>query len=273
MKHSEKLEVKGICKRFVVRGRDLEVLSNINLSVRSGRFVSLVGASGCGKTTLLKIIDGLVPPSSGEIVLDGRRIVKPGTDRGFVFQIDSLFPWRRVIDNVSFGMQIQGNDKKETHSRALESINLVGLKGFERYYPAELSGGMRQRVNLARALVVDPEVLLMDEPFASLDEQTRILLGDKVLQIHQRMNQTTLLITHNITEAVQLSDRVIVMTYRPGRIKRIVDIDLPRPRSSEIVGSPRFGELVGTIWNDLREEASRGLVEGEKEALPLHHKS
>src|SRR6185312_6251967 len=150
--------------------------------------------------------------------------------------------------------------------RARHFIKLVGLEGFENSYPAELSGGMRQRAAIARTLAFDPKILLMDEPFASLDEQTRLLLGDKVLQIQQELNQTTLLITHNITEAVQLSDRVIVMTYRPGRLKRIVSIDLPRPRTSEIVSSPRFGELVGMIWNDLREEASQGMTEAEKGA-------
>ena len=154
--------------------------------------------------------------------------------------------------------------KKEREARARELISLVGLTGFENNYPAEMSGGMRQRTAIARTLAFDPQVLLMDEPFASLDEQTRLLVGDKVLQIHQQLNQTSLLITHNITEAVQLSDRVIVMTYRPGRVKRIVDIDLPRPRTSEIVGSARFGELVGSIWNDLREEASRGMREAEQ---------
>lgn len=154
--------------------------------------------------------------------------------------------------------------KKERIERARHFIKLVGLEGFEDNYPSELSGGMRQRTAIARTLAFDPKILLMDEPFASLDEQTRMLLGDKVLQIQQDLNQTTLLITHNITEAVQLSDRVIVMTYRPGRLKRIVDIDLPRPRTSEVVGSVRFGELVGLIWNDLREEASRGMKEMEK---------
>src|SRR5204863_9952410 len=143
-------------------------------------------------------------------------------------------------------------------------VSMVGLDGFERRYPAELSGGMRQRVAIARTLASQPRILLMDEPFAALDEQTRLLVGDKVLQIHQQLNQTSLLITHNITEAVQLSDRVIVMTYRPGRVKRIVDIDLPRPRTSEIVSSVRFGALVGSIWNDLREEASRGMSEAEQ---------
>jgi NitT/TauT family transport system ATP-binding protein len=181
-----------------------------------------------------------------------------------VFQDESTFPWRSVIDNVAFPLEIAGMRKHERLERARHFISLVGLDGFENRYPAELSGGMRQRVAIARTLASEPKILLMDEPFASLDEQTRLLLGDKVLQIQQELQQTTLIITHNITEAVQLSDRVIVMTYRPGRVKRIVDIDLPRPRTSEIVGSARFGALVGSIWNDLREEASRGMREAEQ---------
>jgi NitT/TauT family transport system ATP-binding protein len=158
-------------------------------------------------------------------------------------------------------------EKTERLKKAKHFISLVGLEGFENRYPGELSGGMRQRVSLARTLASEPKILLMDEPFAALDEQTRLLLGDKVLQIQQQLNQTTLLITHNITEAVQMSDRILVMTYRPGKVKRIVDIKLPRPRSSEIVGSDAFGRYVAEIWNDLREEASRGMKDEESHAL------
>jgi len=169
-----------------------------------------------------------------------------------------------VIDNVAFPLEIAGIAKAERNARARHFISLVGLDGFERRYPAELSGGMRQRVAIARTLASQPKILLMDEPFASLDEQTRLLLGDKVLQIQQELRQTTLLITHNITEAVQLADRVLVMTYRPGKVKRIVPIDLPRPRSSEIVSSEAFGRYVAQIWADLREEASRGMRDDER---------
>jgi NitT/TauT family transport system ATP-binding protein len=168
-----------------------------------------------------------------------------------------------VIDNVAFPLEITGMRKAERLDRARHFISRVGLDGFERRYPAELSGGMRQRVSIARTLASEPKILLMDEPFASLDEQTRLLLGDKVLQIQQELQQTTLLITHNITEAVQLADRILVMTYRPGRVKRMVDIDLPRPRSSEIVSSEAFGHYVAQIWGDLREEASRGMRDEE----------
>jgi len=161
--------------------------------------------------------------------------------------------------------------KSERYDRARHFISLVGLNGFEKRYPAELSGGMRQRVAIARTLASEPKILLMDEPFASLDEQTRLLLGDKVLQIQQQLSQTTLLITHNITEAVQMSDRILVMTYRPGRVKRIVEIDLPRPRTSDIVGSEAFGRYVAQIWSDLREEASRGLKDEEDHMLHEGH--
>jgi NitT/TauT family transport system ATP-binding protein len=188
----------------------------------------------------------------------------PHPSIGMVFQEESTFPWRTVIDNVAFPLEIAGMREKERYERARHFISLVGLNGFEKRYPAELSGGMRQRVAIARTLAAEPKILLMDEPFASLDEQTRLLLGDKVLQIQEELQQTTLIITHNITEAVQLADRVLVMTYRPGKVKRIVDIDLPRPRSSEIVSSEAFGRYVAQIWADLREEASLGMRDDER---------
>jgi len=181
-----------------------------------------------------------------------------------IFQEESTFPWRTVIDNVAFPLEIAGMAKAERLERARHFVDLVGLDGFERRYPSELSGGMRQRVSMARTLASEPKILLMDEPFAALDEQTRLLLGDKVLQIQQDLKQTTLLITHNLTEAVQLSDRILVMTYRPGRTKRIVEIKLPRPRTSEIVSSDDFGRYVAQIWADLREEASRGMKDDEQ---------
>src|SRR5438094_6319285 len=184
-----------------------------------------------------------------------------------IFQEESTFPWRTVIDNVAFPLEIAGLSKAERYDKARHFVDLVGLDGFERRYPAELSGGMRQRVSLARTLASEPRILLMDEPFAALDEQTRLLLGDKVLQIQQELKQTTLLITHNLTEAVQLSDRVLVMTYRPGRLKRVVGINLPHPRDSEVVSSDAFGHYVAEIWQDLREEASRGIRDDESRVL------
>ncbi len=237
----------------------VRALDGISFEVRPAEFVSVIGPSGCGKSTLFNIIGGFVADYEGMLTIDGQaRVARRSV--GTVFQEESTFPWRTTLENVAFPLEVSNVPRKQRESRARELISLVGLAGFEDSYPAEMSGGMRQRTAIARTLAYDPKILLMDEPFAALDEQTRLLLGDKVLQIHQELKRTALLITHNITEAVQLSDRVIVMTYRPGRIKRIVDIDLPRPRTSEIVGSARFGALVGTIWDDLREEASRGMV-------------
>jgi NitT/TauT family transport system ATP-binding protein len=191
-------------------------------------------------------------------------------DVGMVFQEESTFPWLTTVENVAFPLDIAGVPKAERLERARALLRLVGLDGFEHRYPAELSGGMRQRTAIARTLAFEPKLLLMDEPFGALDEQTRLLLGDQVLRIHRELQQTTLLITHSITEAVQLADQVVVMTYRPGRVKRIVEVSLPRPRDSAIVSSPEFGRLVAAVWNDLREEASRGMQDIEshrKEAI------
>jgi NitT/TauT family transport system ATP-binding protein len=235
--------------------------------VRPGEFLAVIGPSGCGKSTLFNIIGGLIDGYEGQIGVAGERVAGPHASIGMVFQEESTFPWRTVIENVAFPLEIAGVKKAKRIERARHFIALVGLSGFENRYPTELSGGMRQRVAIARTLASEPKILLMDEPFASLDEQTRLLLGDKVLQIQQQLKQTTLLITHNITEAVQLSDRILVMTYRPGRVKRIVEINLPRPRSSDIVSSEAFGRYVAQIWGDLREEATRGMDEDEARAL------
>jgi NitT/TauT family transport system ATP-binding protein len=216
---------------------------------------------------LFNIIGGLLSGYEGRVTVAGETISGPHASIGMVFQEESTFPWRNVIDNVAFPLEIAGMAKAERFDRARHFVSLVGLDGFERRYPAELSGGMRQRVSMARTLASEPKIMLMDEPFASLDEQTRLLLGDKVLQIQQQLKQTTLLITHNITEAVQLADRILVMTYRPGRLKRMVDIRLPRPRTSEIVSSEAFGRYVAQIWSDLREEATKGLRDDESRAL------
>jgi len=258
------LEVDGVAKTFVASdGGKVTALDGVSLDVREGEFVSVIGPSGCGKSTLFQIIGGLIAGDSGAVRVDGRAIDGSHRDIGMVFQEESTFPWRTVLDNVAFPLEINGTAKPEREKRARELIRLVGLDGFEARYPDELSGGMRQRTAIARTLAASPRILLMDEPFAALDEQTRILLGDKILQIWRQLKQTTLLITHNITEAVQLSDRVVVMTYRPGRIKRIIDIDLPRPRDSALIASAEFGRYVGVLWQDLREEASRGLTEAE----------
>ena len=257
------LVVDDIVKRFETPEGPLVAVDHVSLQVRPGEFMAVIGPSGCGKSTLFNIVGGLIEGYEGTVTVAGDRVRGPHPAIGMVFQEESTFPWRSVIDNVAFPLEITGMRKAERLERARHFISLVGLDGFERRYPAELSGGMRQRVSIARTLASEPKILLMDEPFAALDEQTRLLLGDKVLQIQQELAQTTLLITHNITEAVQLADRILVMTYRPGRVKRIVDINLPRPRSSEIVSSEAFGHYVAQIWGDLREEASRGMRDEE----------
>jgi NitT/TauT family transport system ATP-binding protein len=260
------LAVDDIVKRFHTPDGVLTAIDHMSLAVAPGEFVAVIGPSGCGKSTLFNIIGGLLGDYEGRVTVAGETIAGPHPAIGMVFQEESTFPWRTVADNVAFPLEIAGMAKRQRLDRAHHFIALVGLDGFERRYPAELSGGMRQRVAIARTLASEPKILLMDEPFASLDEQTRLLLGDKVLQIQQQLRQTTLLITHNITEAVQLADRVLVMTYRPGRLKRMVEIMLPRPRNSEVVGSEAFGRYVAQIWSDLREEASLGIRDEEARA-------
>jgi NitT/TauT family transport system ATP-binding protein len=261
------LVVDDIVKRFETPDGVLTAVDRVSLGVAPGEFLGVIGPSGCGKSTLFNVIGGLLDGYEGTVTVAGERVRGPHPSIGMIFQEESTFPWRNVLDNVAFPLEIAGLPKAERYEQARHFVKLVGLDGFERRYPAELSGGMRQRVSMARTLAAEPKILLMDEPFAALDEQTRLLLGDKVLQIQQELRQTTLLITHNITEAVQLSDRVLVMTYRPGKVKRMVDIGLPRPRTSEIVSSEAFGRYVAQIWNDLREEASRGMHEQESQRL------
>ncbi|HUK08555.1 MAG TPA: ABC transporter ATP-binding protein [Stellaceae bacterium] len=257
------LVVEDVGKHFETEDGLLAALDGVSFEVARGEFLSVIGPSGCGKSTLFGIIGGLIAADRGCVLVDGAPVSGMHRDIGMVFQEESTFPWRTTLENVAFSLEIMGVPKAERLTRARRLLRLVGLEDFERRYPAELSGGMRQRTAIARTLAAEPKILLMDEPFASLDEQTRLLLGDKLLHIWREFNQTTLLVTHNITEAVQLSDRVLVMTFRPGRVRRIVPIDLPRPRNSEILGSAEFGRLVGEIWSELREEAIRGMGEGE----------
>jgi len=261
------LVVEDIVKRFETPDGVLTAVDRVSFTVAPGEFMAVIGPSGCGKSTLFNVIGGLTDGYDGRVAVAGETVRGPHAAIGMVFQEESTFPWRTVIENVAFPLEIAGIAKAERLERARHFVALVGLSGFERRYPAELSGGMRQRVSMARTLASEPKIMLMDEPFAALDEQTRLLLGDKVLQIQQDLKQTTLLITHNITEAVQMSDRILVMTYRPGRVKRVVPIDLPRPRTSAIVSSDAFGHYVAQIWSDLREEATRGMHEAEALSL------
>lgn len=242
-------------------GKRLEALRDVNLQVLPGEFVSIVGPSGCGKTTFLNAVDGLLKISRGSLLLDGRLIDAPGRDRAMVFQMPSLLPWRTVMGNVMYGLEIQGRSKQEAKERVKELINLVGLSGFEHSYPSELSGGMQQRVNLARALAVDPEVLLLDEPFAALDAQTREFMQYELLRIWSATRKTALFITHQISEAVYLSDRVVVFSGRPGRVKDVVDIDIPRPRKLSVKRDAKFVEYEDRIWSSIVEEVRKqGLI-------------
>jgi NitT/TauT family transport system ATP-binding protein len=258
------LKVEGVSKSFVTKeGGRVTALQDVSLTVNTGEFVSIIGPSGCGKSTLFNIIGGLLTEYEGRVTVDDETIQGPHSHIGMVFQEESTFPWRTALRNVELPLEIAGMPKAEREARARELIRLVGLDGFEDRHPSELSGGMKQRIAIARTLAFQPRIMLMDEPFGALDEQTRLLLGDKILQIWREIEQTTLLITHNIAEAVQMSDRVIVMSYRPGKIMRIIDIDLPRPRTSEVMESEAFGAYVGMIWRDLRVEATRGMEEAE----------
>jgi NitT/TauT family transport system ATP-binding protein len=229
----------------------------VTLDVGNGEFVAIVGPSGCGKTTFLNAVDGLQPISDGLLTLNGRPISKPGPDRAMVFQQASLLPWRTVLGNVVYGLELQGRlPRAEARARAQAFIDLVGLQGFESSYPLELSGGMQQRVNLARALATDPDMLLLDEPFASLDAQTREFMQLELLKIWAQTSKTALFVTHDIKEAIYLADRVVVFTARPARVKQVLDIDLPRPRPLRVKREPRFVEYEDLVWMSIEEEVA-----------------
>jgi len=245
-----KVSVRSLCKTYQGRNHsEITVFEEINLDINPEEFVCIVGPSGCGKTTFIKIIDGLVHATSGSVYVNGSEVSEPDFDRAFVFQADSLYPWRTILDNVAFGLEIKGVDRKERYPRARELIKRVGLSRFESHYPHELSGGMRQRVNLARALAVDPEIILMDEPFASLDAQTREVMQQELLNVWSNSRKTVLFITHQIDEAVYLADRVVVFSARPSAIKAEIRVEIPRPRRLSVKRSPKFLEYVGAIWN------------------------
>src|SRR5689334_14935331 len=238
-----KLQLRNITMTFQTRrGNSVLAVDNLSLDVADREFISIVGPSGCGKSTLLRVVAGLVRPNQGDVLLDGRHITGPGADRGMVFQSYTLFPWLTVQGNVEFGPRFQGMPAAERTQRAREHIEMVGLKGFENHYPKELSGGMMQRVAIARALANDPEVLLMDEPFGALDAQTRFIMQELLVNLWQRTPKTILFVTHDVDEALFLADRVYIMTARPGRLKQVVDVQLARPRTADIITEPQFIE-------------------------------
>ena len=252
-----KLAVSHLSKSF----GDLQVLLGIDLAVERGEFIALVGPSGCGKTTFLRIVAGLEPASAGKVLLDGRIVNAPGGDRRFVFQNDSLLPWRSVFANAIIGREVAGQVGPAERKRTMELLKLVGLEGFEHYHPRQLSGGMRQRVNLARALAIDPEILLMDEPFSSLDAQTREIMQTELMRIWDEGRKTVLFVTHQIDEAVFLSDRVLVFARRPGRLLESVAIALPRPRALAIKRTAEFVAYVDRIWRLIEDDVRQSVIE------------
>jgi NitT/TauT family transport system ATP-binding protein len=253
---SPKLEAIDIAVRYENPRTGVSTLALNGLSVRveSGEFLCVVGPSGCGKTTFLYCLDGLVPVTHGRILLDGKPVTAPGRDRAVVFQSPSLLPWRTVLRNVTYGLELRGTPLRDATARARDMINLVGLDGFERYHPSELSGGMMQRVNLARALVMDAEVILLDEPFASLDAQTREFMQAELMRIWQETRRTAVFITHQINEAIYLADRVVVLSARPGRVREILPVSFPRPRELRVKRTPAFLEVEDHVWGLIEEE-------------------
>ena len=236
------------------RGKPVLALEDVSLSVSNREFIALLGPSGCGKSTLLYLIGGFLPVETGSITIDGKPIAGPGPDRGIVFQHFALFPWKTVRGNILYGLERQGMPKAEREQRAIDYINLVGLTGFEDNYPSQLSGGMKQRTALARTLAIDPNILLMDEPFGALDAQTRSLMQEELLRIWQRTPKTVIFVTHDVQEAVYLADRVAVMSARPGRIKSIVDTRFDK-NDPDIFKSKAFVDKVDELWSLVREEA------------------
>lgn len=253
----EYLKADNISKRFLRNDQTVVALEDFNLSVSEGEFVSIVGPSGCGKSTFLHIVGGFESRSGGTITLAGEPVSKPGPDRGMIFQDYSLFPWRTVLGNVAWALEVKGLSKAERTEIARKYIAMVGLSKFENSYPGELSGGMQQRVALARTLAYEPRILLMDEPFGALDAQTRELMQEELTDIWQVDRRTVLFVTHDIEEAIYLSDRIIVFTARPGRIKADIRVNLPRPRSASMRKSKAFADLHGEIWDMLRDEVLR----------------
>jgi NitT/TauT family transport system ATP-binding protein len=249
------IEVRGLSMSFGSAPQRVHAVSDVSLDVAPGEFVSLIGPSGCGKSTLLNVVAGFAAPTEGQALLDGRPITGPGSDRGVVFQQYSLFPWMSVRRNVEFGLKMQGvaASRRETTARTL--LGLAGLLAFENHYPDQLSGGMKQRVGIVRALATSPQVMLMDEPFGALDSQTRVVMQQILTNMWQKFRLSVLFITHDIEEAIFLSDRVYVMTARPGRIKAVVDIPLPRPRSAEMMSGVAFTQILHKLRNLIREES------------------
>lgn len=252
-----KLSIRDLGMTFETGNGPLEVITGLNLDVAENEFLGIVGTSGCGKSTLLSIVGGLTEATSGTLLLDDKPITGPGRDRGFVFQNYSLFEWMTVERNIDFALEKSRMSRAERRELVAEYIRTVGLVGFEKALPKQLSGGMRQRVAIARALVYRPSVLLMDEPFGALDAQTRGMMQELLLKVWDEHKSTVLFVTHDVDEALFLADRVIVLSSRPGRIKKDLEVDIPRPRPYEVITEPRFAELKRGVLHDIREETMK----------------
>jgi len=253
------IEVEGVAKRYPTSSGAVDALAGVSLTVGDGEFCTIIGPSGCGKSTVLGMLGGLVHPDAGHVLIAGEAVTGPDPARvATVFQDPGLFPWRTALDNVAFGLELQGMDRRRRRHIAGELLGPLGLKDFAAKYPRELSGGMRQRVAIGRALAIDTRILLMDEPFGALDEQTRMLMGDWLLDIWRRSSKTVIFVTHSLQEALALSTRVVVMTARPGRVKSVLPLDLPYPRSME---SPELVTLRAKLWDEIRDESLRAMSE------------
>jgi len=247
------IEIKGIGRRFNTRdGGSFEALKDVSFSVKDKEFFSIIGPSGCGKTTLLKMVAGLIRPTAGAIEIDGREVAGPGNDRAMVFQHFVLLPWADILTNIGFGLELRGMSRKESREAARPFLERVGLTRFADHYPHELSGGMQQRVGLARALAVAPDILLMDEPFGALDAQTRQLMQEDLMRLWDEEQKTVIFVTHSMDEAAYLSDRVLVMDTHPGRVREILDVPIPRPRDESVRRESVFTELTAHMWHELR---------------------
>jgi NitT/TauT family transport system ATP-binding protein len=257
------IEIENVSKMYNQGTTEpVEAVDDVSLSVREGEFVSIVGPSGCGKSTLLEMIAGLIPKTEGSIRVGEAEVEGPRDEIGLVFQESSLYPWRTARKNVEFGLELLGVGKAERRQRAEEMIDLVGVGGFEDAYPDELSGGMQKRVAVARALAADPDIMLMDEPFGALDEQTRLFMGEELLRIWEETGKTIVFVTHSLQESVLLSDRVAVVSNRPGRIQDVVEIDIPRPREADVIGTDQFRTAQSRIWEIIKTESNRTLTDG-----------
>ncbi len=264
------IEIDGVGKTFRWRNKgvaeEVVALGKVDFTVRSNEFLAVIGPSGCGKTTLLRTVAGLIKPDRGEIRVGGRPVTGPGEDRAVVFQHFGLFPWKTVVDNVKFPLRMRGVPDKEAAATARANLKKVGLEGFERSYPHQLSGGMQQRVGLARALATDARILLMDEPFGAIDAQTREFMQEQLMKLWDENKKTVVFVTHDLDEAVSLADRILVLSRRPSRVRAVVDVDLPRPRwDYDVRSEPAFAEARRTIWEMLRSD----LVE-EEEGAGIH---